>query len=329
MALEIKIDKRDKSPFYRQIVDGVVRQIENSKLKPGEKLPSERELAEQLQIARGTVQKAYEELERANIIDASRGQGSFIAVRDAAVPGSRQEEALKIIVDALDALENLKFSLREIKTFIDLKIIEREELRENLHIAVVDCNPETLPLYARQLGFIAPLKIVEYLLDDIKAVADPVRKLKDFAVILTTATHYGELCEMLPGCKSKIMPVVFAPSQNSIIEIARISGAQKVGVLCQSRRFFEIVAAKLANFRIPDAMISCRTDEKSGSLSDFLDALDVLVIPPHTALASDRHHAALFQNFTGRGGRIIVFEYQFDRGSLLYVQEKISELLNK
>jgi hypothetical protein len=36
---------------------------------------------------------------------------------------------------------------------------------------------------------------------------------------------------------------------------------------------------------------------------------------------------AAVQEFTQRGGKVITFDYQIERGSLLYVEERISQLL--
>ena len=47
-------------------------------LSPDEKLPSVRDLSQELTINPNTIQKAYQELERQNIIYTKRGQGSFV-----------------------------------------------------------------------------------------------------------------------------------------------------------------------------------------------------------------------------------------------------------
>ena len=69
--LNLKLDKSaGASPAYTQIVHYIETSIKTNKLRPGDKLPPERDLAEQLGTARGTVKKAYEELD---VITSSRG----------------------------------------------------------------------------------------------------------------------------------------------------------------------------------------------------------------------------------------------------------------
>ncbi len=65
-------------PIYRQLMRQVIDAIAGGRLKPGDKLTSQRELAEQLVIAPLTVKKAYDELEREGLIRTERGRGTFV-----------------------------------------------------------------------------------------------------------------------------------------------------------------------------------------------------------------------------------------------------------
>jgi len=95
--MQIYIHPGDEIPIYRQIVRQVTDALAGGRLKPGERLPSHRELAAQLVIAPLTVKKAYDELEREGLIDTQRGRGTFVAVapprRDAAESRERLRDA--------------------------------------------------------------------------------------------------------------------------------------------------------------------------------------------------------------------------------------------
>jgi GntR family transcriptional regulator len=77
--MQIYVNPGDELPIYRQIVRQVTDAIAGGRLKPGERMPSHRELAEQLVIAPLTVKKAYDHLERAGLIDTQRGRGTFVS----------------------------------------------------------------------------------------------------------------------------------------------------------------------------------------------------------------------------------------------------------
>jgi GntR family transcriptional regulator len=67
--------------------------------RPGEGLPSLRNLALQLQVNPNTVQRAYDELEREGLIYSQRGRGLFVADQGTI---SAQDRALVAVRKALD-----------------------------------------------------------------------------------------------------------------------------------------------------------------------------------------------------------------------------------
>lgn len=68
----------EAGPIYAQIVRGVERMLANGKMKPGDKLPSARELAAALKVNPNTVMHAYSQLEMAQITETRRGLGTFV-----------------------------------------------------------------------------------------------------------------------------------------------------------------------------------------------------------------------------------------------------------
>jgi GntR family transcriptional regulator len=80
-------------PIYRQIMRQIVEAIAGGRLKPGDKLDSHRDLAEQLVIAPLTVKKAYDELEALGYIETQRGRGTFVRAKvPKANPAEQREE---------------------------------------------------------------------------------------------------------------------------------------------------------------------------------------------------------------------------------------------
>lgn len=69
---------QSSKPIYMQIVDSIVIDILQNKQKPAEKLPSVREMAVKMGVNPNTIQRAYGELERMNVVETRRGQGTFV-----------------------------------------------------------------------------------------------------------------------------------------------------------------------------------------------------------------------------------------------------------
>ena len=75
----IHLDYRDARPIYSQIIDGFREQIAAGVLRPGEKLPSVRDLAAELAINPNTIQRAYRQLELEGWTVSIQGKGSFVS----------------------------------------------------------------------------------------------------------------------------------------------------------------------------------------------------------------------------------------------------------
>ncbi|MCP1354950.1 FadR/GntR family transcriptional regulator [Aneurinibacillus migulanus] len=68
----------EQRKVYQEILLEINRIIKEDGLKPGDKLPSERELSERLQVGRSSVREALRALELLGLITTRRGEGTFI-----------------------------------------------------------------------------------------------------------------------------------------------------------------------------------------------------------------------------------------------------------
>ncbi|MDI6850702.1 MAG: GntR family transcriptional regulator [bacterium] len=85
-------------PIYLQIMNFVKKLIVRGVLKPGDKVPSVRDMALFLGVNPNTVQKAYEELERDGTIFTKRGQGNFVN-EDKSVAVKLKEAMVKEVIE--------------------------------------------------------------------------------------------------------------------------------------------------------------------------------------------------------------------------------------
>jgi GntR family transcriptional regulator len=90
----IEISESDSTPVYKQVVDQIREQIASGSLKPGEKLPSVRELANFLEINVNTVQKAYQRLKVLGLVSIRPARGAIVSRNATDVLGSQHNEEL-------------------------------------------------------------------------------------------------------------------------------------------------------------------------------------------------------------------------------------------
>ncbi|MCA0984991.1 GntR family transcriptional regulator [Halobacillus yeomjeoni] len=95
-----ELDLRSRKPIYEQLVEKLKQLIIHDVLKADEKLPSVRELAQQLTINPNTIQKAYRELESQGYIYSVKGRGSFVHP----VEKDANEEEMKKVREELKKL---------------------------------------------------------------------------------------------------------------------------------------------------------------------------------------------------------------------------------
>lgn len=80
-------------PIYVQLREQFLQAIGAGVLKPGDQMPTMRQVAVALRIDLNTVRRAYDELERAGAVTLERGRGSFVAQPPKPLPADAQANA--------------------------------------------------------------------------------------------------------------------------------------------------------------------------------------------------------------------------------------------
>ena len=73
------MDFKSSKGIFLQIADNLCHQILEGQLKPGDRVPSVRDLAAEFEVNRNTVMRTYTILQKAEIFDNKRGIGFFIS----------------------------------------------------------------------------------------------------------------------------------------------------------------------------------------------------------------------------------------------------------
>lgn len=116
MAGFVTLDPKHPLPIYAQLDRALRAAIATGRLTPGEQLPTVRQLAVELSVNANTVARVYLDLERAGVLEARRGVGTFVAMQQPAIAaGSNREGELRAIVRrALDEAAAKGFSVKDV-----------------------------------------------------------------------------------------------------------------------------------------------------------------------------------------------------------------------
>ena len=75
------IDSQSAIPFYYQLQLYIEQKIKNNAWKPGQKLPSEKNLCDHFNVSRTVVRQTLSELASDNLIETIKGKGSFVSAK--------------------------------------------------------------------------------------------------------------------------------------------------------------------------------------------------------------------------------------------------------
>ncbi|HEX7939914.1 MAG TPA: GntR family transcriptional regulator [Gemmatimonadaceae bacterium] len=117
------IDPRSPTPLYAQIAARLRVAIASGELKPGDGLPSVRQLAGKLRINPATVVQAYRELEVEGLVSTRQGAGSF--VQDVSADKrqkDRQHEARRLVREMLASAASLGIPVADLRAAIEREL---------------------------------------------------------------------------------------------------------------------------------------------------------------------------------------------------------------
>ena len=81
------------SPIYLQVINELKKRMVKGELKPGEKMPSNRELAVLFKVNQNTAARIYREMESMGLCYTKRGIGTFVSEEDDMISGLKKEMA--------------------------------------------------------------------------------------------------------------------------------------------------------------------------------------------------------------------------------------------
>jgi len=314
-----KVNAKLDIPIYRQLVDAICTAVKNGKLSPGKQLPTVCEMTKELGIARGTVKRAYDELERIGFLEKVQGRGTFVKYQPVN-SGSRKEQAMAAIDEMFERLEGMGLSASEINIFLDLKLREYSQKESHVKVAVVECNPENLSQMSEQLRHIDELDLYSYTFDSIKQY--PYKLNEDFDLIVTTALHSEYLEGIVPE-KKRIARVALRPSARCLSHIIKFRIGEKVGIVGYSVRFAELIYNTCEMYAEGIVLSEPFIMADSGDVEKYLKGKDSVLVPKNYEKYFDADAVKSISKFKGS---VVECNYEMDEGSVLYLETKIKKI---
>ncbi|UIJ69950.1 GntR family transcriptional regulator (plasmid) [Bacillus cereus] len=97
-------------PVYIQIVEYIKMEIISRRWSTGSKIPTVRELATTLQVNQNTIQHAFQELEKDEIIITRRGMGRYVTTKEDKIKKLLNQMIKELIDNFINNMKNLNFN---------------------------------------------------------------------------------------------------------------------------------------------------------------------------------------------------------------------------
>jgi len=116
----LDVNPRSGIPIYVQLVQQIRHALEVGILRPGEALPTVRQLAAELTIAPNTIVKAYGELENLGLIESRPGVGTTVSANlNGRLPAQQREEILDRLRSVIRDASQMNISEPDLRTSVE------------------------------------------------------------------------------------------------------------------------------------------------------------------------------------------------------------------
>jgi GntR family transcriptional regulator len=234
--MDIRIDSTSEIPIRRQLMEQVIFLITTERFKPGDYLPSVRELARRLKIHHNTVSEAYRDLVKRNWLE--RRRGSRLTVRTQDSPAATLDDLINMTIRVARengySMQALRERVRErllVQPPDHILVVEQDEglrklieheLRTAQEWPVEGCSREQLAMN-RDLAVAALVVTTRHALDDVGGLISKERP--------AVAVGYSNADEHLQSIRNLKKPSVIAVVSASrlFLDVARAVLAPAVG----------------------------------------------------------------------------------------------------
>jgi len=318
--MEISINKQSGVPLYIQVKKQIMDLIRTSSLKVGFKMPTERELSQNLKVSRNTIGMAYNELEQEGVLKSYQGRGTFVAEEAGSWKAQNIKDKILKFVDLgfEEALETGMDS-DEFLEIVAQRVKEKKELMSKLVAVYVECNSEQSKFFSDQLSKSTNMNVFSLTIDDLKNMNKVTKELIGKAqVIIATFNHVNEVVELIRDYDKEVLGVAITAEMETIVKIARYPQETEFGFICLTEEFKFKIRGELEKAGLGNIHIEYTNTKDEKELMRIVNNSDVLIASP------GRYNDVKEHNINKK--EVVNFIYSLDNDSVMALKSKIIEI---
>ena len=242
----------------------------------GARLPSVRELSQELGVAHMTVAGVYKELLGLGLIVTARGRGTFVADVPQPPPGPDPARLTRLLSDTLAQAEGEGYSLRQIGEAMNALIARgARPTHTGVNVLLVGLFADATRGYAADVQAVLPAgdRVQAVTLDDLRS-GHALEGAQNADVVLALAHRLNETRALLPG--REVIPVGFIPSQRTRAALAALDPMIRLAIVATFEEFLPTFLSGVRRFA-PHVSAVQATHLHANNLQGVLDACDVAI----------------------------------------------------
>jgi len=201
------IDSVNSIPPHAQLRDQIKLAIALGRLRPGDMLPSVRDLEQELDMGKNTIWRVYQQLEKAGLVETRHGKGARVSA-NFALTGNKDklERCEQLCSQTLQQVLRTKIHPASFLRYFQQYLIR--SLGEGRQLIFTDCNRTETEVFSRQISELWAVDIQGILIDDLRTKLAQTAKARNTS-ILTNIYHLDEVRNALKGAAAEIIGMNF------------------------------------------------------------------------------------------------------------------------
>ncbi len=296
--MRITIDRSSPMSVQEQLRSVIAHEIAFGCKLAGDRLPSVRELAEDLGVAQATVSKVYASLKADGLIAPRSGSGTYVA--DSAIERIVARSEMPRLRRDIDAVIDLALaagcSPANVLSIFNGRVMHRQGTGGRKHVVMLGLFPDATASYARcvedqvrHLATVEPLTLAA-----LGADRDLCDRVRHADLVLTFANLEADIGRLLPDVQ--VLSLRFIPSSATRMALAAVEPMRRVGVVSRFADFLPILSLGVRRFA-PHLQTVVAMTLDDPALASALADCDALVFSTGAEAAADhaRHDALLIE----------------------------------
>jgi DNA-binding transcriptional regulator YhcF (GntR family) len=279
ITLRISLDRELPVPISAQLKGQIEYGIVSGALKPGELLPSVRDLASAEGIAHVTVSHVYRALKREGLIAMRPGKGTYVADAGDGQRSVKSLSELQRLVDAmvLQALER-GFTAKQISHMLTARLAGRQARR--LRIAMVGMFGHATAVYVRELRILLSdidPEVTPYTIERLRTSGDEIERVCSTDLILTIANRVKEVQSLLPPEHGPVRGLTFLAHPETVRHLSGLPADLRLGVVCTFAEFLPTMLHGISTYGTLSSPPLCAVLSDVERVNDVLERADAVV----------------------------------------------------